>query len=291
MTDETSRPDIDGVAIHAHDHVVRLKWHRMKRRAGDIPFTPAILAEALALGASAEIDLQLHGEGGFVVLHDETLDRETTGHGPVREARVETICALRMRAPDGAATDQAVMLLEDLAEGAASAAAPGALIQLDLKVGADAIDPAIAARFGAVVAPVAGRFVLSGGDFEAVSRLAAATPGLATGYDPCHGGVIERLVERSAFDAFVAEALARAPQATTIYLEYPLILKAATLGFNIVRAFQDAGRLIDAYTLNMGEPYAGGTLRTLVALGVDQITTDEPIALAALYARSETSQG
>lgn len=291
MTDETPPLGIDGVAIRTSDHVVRLKWHRMKRRIGDIPFTPAILAEALALGASAEIDLQLHGEGSFVVLHDETLDRETTGCGPVREATVETIRSLRMRAPDGAVTDQAVMLLEDLAAGAANAAAPGALIQLDLKVDAAAIDPAVAARFGAIVAPVAARFVLSGGDFEAVSRLAAATPGVATGYDPCHGGVIERLAERSAFEVFVADALARAPQATTIYLEYPLILKAATLGYNIVRAFQDAGRLIDAYTLNTREPYADGTLRTLVALGVDQITTDEPIALAALYAKSDTSQG
>jgi glycerophosphoryl diester phosphodiesterase len=289
---ETTHPNRgDGVEIRANDRVVRLKWHRMKRRAADTPFTPAILAEALAAGASSEIDLRLHADGGFAVLHDETLDRETTGHGLVREARADEIRTLRMRTPDGMPTEQPVLLLDDLVEGAGKDAAPGALIQLDLKESAAAIDDAVAADFGALVAPVGARFILSGGDFEAVSRLAAATPGLATGYDPCHGGVIDRLAERSAFEIFVEEALAHAPAVDTIYLDYALILKAATIGYNIVQAFHDAGKRIDAYTLNTSQPHAAGTLRTLVGLGVDQITTDEPIALQALYEKSDTSQG
>ncbi len=281
----------DGVAIWSGYHRVRLKWHRMKRRVGDIPFTPEILAEAMALGASSEVDLRVHGEGGFAVLHDDTLDRETSGQGPVAAASVAALRALSMRAPDGTITGERVLLLDDLAALAANEAAPDALVQLDLKEDAAAITPLIVARFADVMAGVAERFILSGGDWTAVSRLASAVPGLAAGFDPCDEATLGRLVTTEDFEAFVEGALAAAPRASTIYLAYPIVLKAAALGYDIVGAFHDADRLIDAYTLNTAHPNAGATLRQLVALEVDQITTDEPIALQALFESSDTSQG
>ncbi len=280
----------DGVAIWSGYHRVRLKWHRMKRRLEDIPFTPAILAEALAAGASSEVDLRVHGEDGFVVLHDDRLDRETSGHGPVAAATRVLLGSLTMRAPDGAITEEAVLLLDDLAALAAQEAAPDALIQLDLKEDAGAITPAVVARFATLIAPVAERFILSGGDWTAVRRLAEATPRLAAGFDPCSDYVIDRLVSCADFDAFVAAALDDAPRASTIYLHYPIILKAASIGHDIVAAFHEADRLIDAYTLNTTHADAARTLRQLVALEVDQITTDEPIALQALFESSDTSQ-
>lgn len=279
MSEQEPGRDLQGVVLRDGDHRVRLKWHRMKRRIGDVPFTPSILAEALAAGASCEIDLRRHGEHGFLVIHDETLERETTGSGPVRNAGIEGLRGLFMRTPEGAPTAERLLLLDDMARLAEVDAANGALIQLDLKEAADAIDAETAERFAALIAPVAGRFILSGLDFEAVRRLRAAVPELAVGYDPCERGIEGRLHEKSSFESFVAEALAAAPEASTIYLAYPLILRAATLGHDLVGAFHRAGKEIDAYTLNTAEPYADGTLRTLVALKVDQITTDEPIEL------------
>ncbi len=284
-------PAADGVAIWSGYHRVRLKWHRMKRRLEDVPFTPAILAEALAAGASSEVDLRVHGEDGFVVLHDDRLDRETSGTGLVAAAKRAELESLTMRAPDGTVTDESVLLLDDLAALAAAEAAPDALVQLDLKEEAGAITAGVVERFAGLIAPVAGRFILSGGDWTAVRRLAEATPGLAAGFDPCSDDTIERLVSYADFDAFVAGALEAAPRASTIYLHYPIVLKAAAIGHDIVGAFHDADRLIDAYTLNTTHPDAARTLRQLVALEVDQITTDEPIALQALFESSDTSQG
>jgi glycerophosphoryl diester phosphodiesterase len=48
--------------------------------------TLAAFAHALELGAEAiELDVKLTGDGQVVVLHDQTVDRTTSGHGDLRE--------------------------------------------------------------------------------------------------------------------------------------------------------------------------------------------------------------
>ena len=275
MADAVSSSD-PGLALHDGDHVVRLKWHRMKRRIGDVPFTASILAEAFALGASSEIDLRVTGDGGFAVLHDATLDRETTGRGAVAAMPDQALRDLYMRTPDGEPTGEPLLLLDDLVALAARDAAPGTLVQLDLKEEA---------------APVADRFILSGGDLVAVRRLAGAVPGLAAGYDPCEPAVIAPLQSADDFARFTAAAIAASGAMAMIYLAYPLVLKADANGFDMIGAFHDAGKRVDAWTLNATHPDASASLARLVALRADQITTDEPLRLAALYANSDTSQG
>ncbi|SHF19674.1 Glycerophosphoryl diester phosphodiesterase [Kaistia soli DSM 19436] len=284
-------PAADGVAIWSGDHRVRLKWHRLKRHRDDVPFTPTVLAEALALGASSEIDLRLHAEDGFVVLHDETLDRETTGSGPVASATIATLRGLSMRHPDGTPSEEAVLLLDDLVLLAKNSATPDALVQLDLKETAAVLTPAVVARFAAIVAPVADRCILSCADIEAVRILAGAVPGLAAGYDPSEPKVVAGLATADEYAGFVAAAIDTAGAASTIYLDYPIVLKAAALGYDVVGAFHAADKLVDAWTLNTDHPDAATSLRHLVALEVDQITTDEPIALQALFESSDNSQG
>ncbi|WP_413990535.1 glycerophosphodiester phosphodiesterase [Labrys okinawensis] len=278
----------DGVSLLGGAHRVRLKWHRMRRRLDDTPFTPAILAEALAAGASSEVDLRAHGEAGLAVLHDETLDRETTGTGPVATATEAQLRRLHRRGADGRPTRERLLLLNDLADLAGREAAPGALVQLDLKEDAAAISPALARNFGRTIAPVAARFILSGHDWEAVGRLAegakvSGAKGLALGFDPCGDEAMEHLESLRDFEAFVDGPLRRAPEASTIYLDYRIIIKAAAIDYDIVGAFHAAGMLIDAYTLNLSHPQAEQSLRDLVGLKVDQITTDEPIALQACF--------
>jgi glycerophosphoryl diester phosphodiesterase len=84
--------------------------------------------------------------------------------------------------------------------------------------------------------------------------------------------------------AFVELTERIAPEAGTIYLDYGLILAARRLGSDIVEAFHRGGRKIDAWTLNSDHPDAAATLKALVDLRVDQITTDEPVKLEALWA-------
>jgi glycerophosphoryl diester phosphodiesterase len=63
--------------------------------------TLASFASALELGAElVELDVQLTRDGHVVVIHDPTLDRTTTGRGPVRESTLAEIRALSAGYPE-----------------------------------------------------------------------------------------------------------------------------------------------------------------------------------------------
>jgi glycerophosphoryl diester phosphodiesterase len=273
----------DGVSLEIDGHITWLKWHRGHRQAGDISFTAERISEGLALGASVEIDLVCHADGGFAVLHDKTLERSTTGSGRVADATAATLRQLRLRDPKGNATRHPVMLLDDLADLLSkSGLGKNGLLQLDMKeISSDIGDSDIAA-FTSAIAPVCNYVILSGGDAEAVQRLSEALPAMRTGYDPCLDGAIEQLTASRDFSGFVAKALAASPRAEMIYLEYRLILLADTMGFNLIEAFHQAGKTIDAYTINHAVPGNLPDVMRLLALRADQITTDDPVGLEAL---------
>jgi len=271
----------DGIAIVADGHRIRLKWHRLQRRPEDIPFTPVRLREGMALGASMEVDLRRRADGGFACLHDETLDRETTGNGPVAAASFGDLQALRMRGNDGRPTEERLLLLEDLTELAAAGADPATLVQLDLKEQDAALDERGVDAFHATLAPVAGRFILSGGDWAAVRRLGAGV--LRLGFDPCDDDTLGTLVTSADAERFIAAALERAPEAAMIYLSWPIVLRADALGVDLIAACHAAGKSVDAWTLNPDHPDAAAALARLAALRADQITTDAPGVIEAMF--------
>jgi glycerophosphoryl diester phosphodiesterase len=271
-----------GVALDAGEHITRLKWHRLQRSRNDLPFTSRRLLEGLAAGASMEVDLRLHADHSFVCLHDDTLDRETSGTGPVAQASLEQLRRLTLRG-EHTPTGEGLILLEDLAELARGAAAPDALIQLDLKEVNAALDSQTVENFRRTLACVAGNCILSGGDWQAISRLAAAVPAMRRGFDPCAEDTLEHL--RDGIDCldFVESALATAPEAEMIYLDYRIVLAAEEMGIDLVAPFRASGKAVDAWTLNTDHTDARRSVKRLVALKVDQITTDEPDALQALF--------
>ena len=277
----------DGVSVLRNGHRTMLKWHRGRKAIADLPFTGERILEGMRLGASVEVDLVKHADGGFAVLHDFALDHDTTGHGLVANTSAAEIRGLFLRGPDGAPTAHRPMLFEDLCSllAAGEGISPEAVLQLDLKEEDPAVfGPRDIATFIASVSPVARHFIISGGNAAAVGRLADEVPTLEVGYDPCHEGAIERLIESRDFAGFVADALATSPRATMIYLEYRLVLFAAETGFDLVAAFHAAGKRIDAYTLNEATTESAAIAERLLALQVDQITTDDPAALEALLA-------
>src|SRR6218665_1263177 len=120
------------ISITRNGHVTWFKWHRGRRRLSDPVFTGKRILEAMALGASIEVDLVVTGDKGFAVLHDKTLDRETTGQGPVAHTSDALIRLLRLRDNAGAPIAEPVMLLDDLCTLMASRKVhPDALLQLD----------------------------------------------------------------------------------------------------------------------------------------------------------------
>jgi glycerophosphoryl diester phosphodiesterase len=275
----------DAVSVTRDGHRTLLKWHRARRRAADPVFTGRRILEGMAAGASVEIDLVLHADDGFAVLHDLSLDRETTGRGLVRAASAAAIRALRLRDNDGVPSSDPVLLLEDLAGLIARGGVhPAALLQLDYKEDAAALTPRAVTTFGRALGPTAPHFILSSGDARSVRMLAAGVPGLRVGHDPCHEGAKERLVASRGYPAFVAEALAASPAADLIYLAHELVLFAAGDGYDLVAAFHAAGRRVDAYTIRRADAAGLDAVRRLLALRVDPVTTDDPEGLAAALA-------
>jgi glycerophosphoryl diester phosphodiesterase len=262
---------------------VRLKWHRLQRRPEDLAFTPRRLREGLILGASMEVDLRRHADHGFVCLHDETLERETTGRGAVAETNTETLRRLTLRGADGGPSGEGLILLEDLAEIARMDGDRHALLQLDLKEDDAALDAGLIEGFRRIIACIAGRCIVSGHDWTAVSRLAASLPELRRGFDPCADDTLDQLRDDKDFRMFIADGLAAAPEADTIYLDYRIVLAALEMGVDLIAPCHAAGKTVDAWTLNPDHHRAAESLWHLIALKVDQITTDAPEALEALF--------
>lgn len=275
----------DAISVTREGRRTFLKWHRGRRRAGDPAFTGRRILEGMAAGASVEVDLVVHGDDGFAVLHDLTLERETTGRGLVRTTPAETLRGLHLLDDDGAPTTDRVMLLEDLVALIAGAGThPEALLQLDYKEDAAALTPRAIAAFGEAVGAAAAHLLLSSGDAEAVRLLGAGVPGLRIGHDPCDEDAIDRLMADRDHMAFVAGALSDSPAAELIYLDHRLVLAARDDGFDLVAAFHAAGRRVDAYTIGRADAGGLAAARRLLDLGVDQITTDDPEGLGAALA-------
>jgi glycerophosphoryl diester phosphodiesterase len=273
---------IDPVRVTRDGHETYFKWHRARRRAADPVFTGKRILEGMGLGASVEVDLVRCAGGGFAVLHDHlSIARETTGQGPALSHTADELRALHLRGNDGEPIIDQVMLLDDLC--ALLARTPphaDALLQLDYKENQAPLDAAAIAAFSGAVGPVARHMILSSGEAETVARLTDATHGLHVGYDPCHGDAITQLVTTRDFAGFTAAAIADSPRAEMIYLAYPLVLEADDAGFDIVAAFHTAGRRVDAYTIKTADETTHPVVNRLLALRVDQITTDDPEGLA-----------
>ena len=68
---------------------------------------------ASRMPALLEIDIQRSSDGVLVLMHDETLDRTSTGEGPVAEQPFEALQALRLVDNDGAETAFQIPTLEE----------------------------------------------------------------------------------------------------------------------------------------------------------------------------------
>ncbi len=267
-----------------HDgHRTMLKWHRGRRRVDDPAFTGTRIVEGMRLGASIEVDLVLHADRGFAVLHDRTVDHATTGTGTVSALPASYLRDLHLRDNSGRPIDDRVLLLEDLTDLFDGVdIAPTASLQLDFKEDDAALDAAAVEVFARSVAPHAGHYILSCGDAAAVETLTSAAPGIRIGYDPCHHGAAEAALRSGDFDGFVDRAVAASPDAEMVYLENRLILAADRRGHDLIGAFHERGRLVDGYTVTRVGPRVAPEIRRLLELRVDQITTDDPEALATL---------
>jgi glycerophosphoryl diester phosphodiesterase len=125
---------------------------------------------AIAAGADVlEFDVQPSADGALVVVHDETLDRTTSGRGPVREMTLD-----RIRALDAGAwyDERFAGLRVPTLEEALDAAGGRVVLNLELKQYGPA-DPSLAERTYAAVASrgLTDSVLFSSFHFELLRRL------------------------------------------------------------------------------------------------------------------------
>jgi glycerophosphoryl diester phosphodiesterase len=276
-----------GLQITRAGHVTRLKWHRLRTSLTDPEFGAAVMATGFRLGASMELDLQVRADGGFVVLHDETLDRETTGTGPVLAQSAAQLAALRYRTQNCAP-----ILSEDLA-GMLGEAHPDALLQFDMKNTLEQVGPQGIDHFAALFAGHP-QIIVSGGDLPLIRALADRIPGLKRGYDPTDD--LLDLLPKTGFAGagrHLAQVLRDRVKPDMIYLQWEMLLSAAQMGLDMIAMAHAEGVLVDAWTHAMATPSQGFSdaewtaFSDLVALKPDQITTDSPLATEAAFLHRE----
>ncbi len=90
-----------------------------------------VMATASAMPMLAELEVA-GARDGLVMMHDDTLDRTTTGTGPVLAASVADVTSLRLEAPDGSVTAWSPPTLRRMLYEAGGRV----VLQLDFKDGA-----------------------------------------------------------------------------------------------------------------------------------------------------------
>lgn len=92
-------------------------------------------------GAVVEIDAALTRDGKLVLMHDDSLDRTTTGRGKVADLTLAEVKAARLTTPGGRTLNEAA---PTLAEALAAAGRVGAIASIDLKPSDEAATVALA---------------------------------------------------------------------------------------------------------------------------------------------------
>ena len=225
---------------------------------------------ALALGADyLELDTHLTADGEVVVIHDATLDRTTTGRGPVSAVRLADLAPIRLKARDGRVTEDTVPTLAQVLD---TLKPSGRQLLLEIKV--DAARQPYADIESKALALVSAR-----GLRERVIVMAFEAPTLrrVRALDPTIRMAL--LVSRTRVSREKASAAdlvtwARDVGATHLGVEHPAVDAA------LLSAARDARLQVAAWTAN-----EEGDIRRLVDLGVGVVISDRPDLALTLAGR------
>jgi len=226
--------------------------------------------QALALGVDAlEFDLHMTADGEVVVLHDPTLDRTSTGKGPVRELSLADLASVRLKARDGTVTDERISTFAQVLDLAASTS-----VELVPEIKIDTTGQRYDGIEEKVLALLRSRGLLARATVQAfqretIRRLRALEPKARTMFLVTRGDV-ERERTRP------AEAVRRASElgATDLGMNHRLI------DADVVSAARVAGIRLAAWTVN-----EEADIRRMIDLGVDMVMSDRPDLVKRLRER------
>ncbi|HUF91074.1 MAG TPA: glycerophosphodiester phosphodiesterase [Candidatus Limnocylindria bacterium] len=236
---------------------------------------------ALAGGATLlELDVHLTADGEVAVIHDPTLDRTSTGRGPLAACTAADLRAARLRDAAGGLTADCVPTLRDVLEVTAPSGTgllveiktPGAAVVYERSGGR--VEAVPGARYAGLERKVldalaeahcAGRTIVMAFNPAVLEEVRALAPGQATALlvDAHH-------VQAAGVTPMTVLEWARAAAVTAVGLHHTLCDAA------LVEAAHEAGILVGVFTVNDAD-----TMRRLERAGVDLIITDDPELIPA----------
>ena len=241
---------------------------------------------AIALGARIlELDVHLTADGAVAVIHDPTLERTSSGTGPVAASTTADLKRARLRGPDGVLTDDWVPTLDEVL---ALAGPAGAALLVEVKTPGPAVRyERQGERVTAVPGPryeglernvldllrsagVSDRTFIMAFNPAVLAEVRALAP-----EQPTTLLVDRRHVEQSGARPVETVAWAREARASFLGVHYSLCDAA------VVEAAHRAKISVGVFTVN-DEP----TMRRLAALGVDVIISDRADLVTRLQAEA-----
>ena len=286
---------------------VLLKYHKLLSGSGkhDANSLPALREVLEGQVAVLEFDVNYLADGDFALIHDGTLERETTGAGAVKALSGAEFKTLKYRGSDEYGT-----LLSDIIRILKNARS-SIKVQIDFKERAPvthddaqvllkAIEPLRENGFLTVVIGCLADWNLRtfrrldpsidvGIDFAL--HLDAAVDGVvrlptrlgAYGYLDDHPLALRRLQTTEAYLRDRVETLlALVPDAYEFYLRKDFVVQALHDGFNPVAFIhkQLSGSLVDVWTIDDDSDEAETLMKRVLEAGADQITTNTALQWA-----------
>jgi len=298
-------PHPDSVLPRPSGGTTLLKVHRAIW-SGTLPANSlAAIAECCAAGvARAEIDVQPRRDGGFVVFHDDRLDRSTDGPGAVRELGDAELARVRLRWR-GETTPHGLCDLGDALAAIAAAPYP-TVFELDLKELEPWPWPRVEA-FAKLLEPVRDRVLLGTEADWNLRRILTVDPLIPVSLNP--GAYLDWEAEdghpvlpRGAYGYLDRHPLASrrggpirdyladrfggisrlVPGTRELHLRLAFFERMLDDGVDDAAALiRAAGPAVDVWTLDAGAPRWEDRLRRVIAADVDIVTTNTAPALAA----------
>jgi glycerophosphoryl diester phosphodiesterase len=300
-------PDISRVPIMVH-HMAALDGSAAP------PNSLAAIRACLDAGAAViEIDATALANEDYLLVHDDVLEMETSGRGPVSACTAAQAHGLRIRAR-GDVTEHPVPLLGDVARLLVEQGGSSRL-QIDYKNMIPFPDDEPLRRLVRLIEPLGERVIVSSIADWQLRRLRALAPWLALGFDiqfyldwrPTGEVPDPRMFprQRGAYGYWDDHPIASqriwtaagylrdrcgmllglVPGVSVFYVRHHLLAQSLGDGFNWTEMLREAGVQLDAWTLDVGDAAAVSHARQLRDAGVDQITSNTPVALATLLAR------
>ena len=239
---------------------------------------------AVALGAQVlELDVHQTADGAIAVIHDPTLDRTTSGHGPVGRATAADLRIARLRGRDGVLTDDHVPTLDEVL---ALAAPAGVSLLVEIKTpGQDVRYERRGEQAVAVPGPryeglerkvldalrgagVADRSFIMAFNPAVLAEVRALAPAQPTTF----------LVDRQHVESSGARAIDTVTWATAAHASF-LGMHYSLCDASVVEAAHRARIAVGVFTVN-----DEATMRRLAGFGVDVIISDRADLVTRLQA-------